>query len=69
HSYESTITLDYLKELSDAYSEFFYHYDDAPLMIVNTDHLNPVDHSEDFELLLNQIENMKGRREFFNWSE
>jgi len=39
------------------------------LLIVNTEHLNPVDHSEDFDLLLNQIDGMKGRREFFNWSE
>jgi deoxyadenosine/deoxycytidine kinase len=67
--YEANITESYLSQLSDAYSHFFYHYDDAPLLIVNTEHLNPVDHSEDFELLLNQIDGMKGRREFFNWSE
>lgn len=69
NSYETPITIEYLKELSDAYSRFFYHFDDAPLLIVNTDHLNPVDHAEDFDLLLNQINNMKGRKEFFNWSE
>lgn len=69
NAYENPITLDYLKDLSDAYSRFFYHYDEAPLLIVNTDHLNPVDHPEDFDLLLSQIDNMKGRREFFNWSE
>lgn len=67
--YEQNIAPSYLTELSEAYSRFFYHYDDAPLLIVNTEHLNPVDHSEDFELLLNQIDSMKGRREFFNWSE
>ena len=68
-SYEAPMTEAYLAELSDAYSRFFYHYDDSPLLIVNTEHLNPVDHDEDFELLLRQIESMKGRREFFNWSE
>lgn len=68
-AYEANITEAYLSQLSDAYSRFFYPYDDAPLLIVNTEHLNPVDHSEDFELLLNQIDGMKGRREFFNWSE
>jgi len=67
--YEANITEAYLSQLSDAYSRFFYHYDDAPLLIVNTEHLNPIDHAEDFDLLLNQIEGMKGRREFFNWSE
>ncbi len=67
--FELNITEAYLSQLGDAYSRFFYHYDDAPLLIVNTEHLNPVSHAEDFELLLNQIESMKGRREFFNWSE
>ena len=67
--YEANITEGYLSQLNEAYSRFFYHYDDAPLLIVNTEHLNPIDHSEDFELLLNQIAGMKGRREFFNWSE
>lgn len=67
--YEANINEAYLAELNDAYSRFFYHYDEAPLLIVNTEHLNPVDHPEDFELLLRQIEGMKGRREFFNWSE
>lgn len=67
-AYESQITLEYLQQLSDAYSQFFYHYEDTPLLIINTDHLNPIDHDEDFELLLHQIDTMKGRREFFNCS-
>lgn len=67
--YEVNITEAYLTQLSDAYSRFFYHYDSAPLLIVNTEHLNPLEHPEDFELLLGQIAGMKGRREFFNWSE
>ncbi|NJM32360.1 MAG: deoxynucleoside kinase [Limnobacter sp.] len=68
-AYETAITENYLRDLNEAYSRFFYHYDHAPLLIVNTEHLNPVDHPEDLDLLLNQISAMKGRREFFNWSE
>lgn len=67
--YEQNITENYINQLNEAYSRFFYHYDEAPLLIVNTEHLNPVDHDEDFELLLKQIDGMKGRREFFNWAE
>jgi deoxyguanosine kinase len=69
HSYEANITESYLSQLSDAYSRFFYHYDDAPLLIVNTEHLNPIEQQGDFELLLGQMNSMKGRREFFNWSQ
>lgn len=45
--YERHITPDYLQELSDAYNQFFYHYDKAPLIIINSsnvDFLNNPDH-------------------------
>lgn len=63
---ESDISEDYLRALVEAYSRFFHHYDDAPLMIVNTEHLNPVDSDEDFALLLRQLTEMRGRRGFFS---
>jgi len=65
---ESEISEDYLRALADAYSRFFHHYDGAPVLIVNTEHLNPVDRDEDFELLVHHVALMKGRREFFSLS-
>lgn len=59
----------YLYRLCESYSRFFYHYDAAPLLIVNTERLNPIDRDEDFTLLLNRIGNMRGKREFFNLGE
>jgi hypothetical protein len=35
-------------------------------MIVNSENLNFVDNSEDFDLLLQRIEQMRGSREYFN---
>jgi len=66
---ESGIGEGYLRTLADAYSRFFYHYDAAPLLIVNTEHLNPVDRDEDFELLLRHLDEMRGRRSFFSRGE
>lgn len=63
---ESQITATYLRSLADTYTNFFYRYEDAPLMIVNTEHLNPVDSEEDFQTLLRQLAELKGRRSFFN---
>lgn len=63
---ESGINDTYLRALAEAYSRFFYHYDDAPLMIVNTEHLNPIDNESDFDTLLRQLADLKGRRVFFN---
>lgn len=64
--YERTLNEGYLTELSRAYSEFFYHYDLAPLLIVNCEHLNFVEREADFLLLLERIQQMRGSREFFN---
>jgi len=56
----------YLARLADAYARFFYSYDDAPLLIVNSERLNFADRPEHLELLISRIAGMRGRREFFN---
>lgn len=63
---ENEISEAYLRALAEAYSRFFHHYDASPLMIVNTEHLNPVDSDEDFALLVRQLSDMRGRRGFFS---
>ena len=63
---ESGISETYLRALADSYTRFFHQYDAAPVLVVNTEHLNPVDRDEDFELLLDRIGKLRGRREFFN---
>jgi deoxyguanosine kinase len=63
---EAGISEAYLRALVDAYLAFFHHYDAAPVLMVNTEHLNPVERDADFELLLTRIDRMRGRREYFN---
>jgi deoxyguanosine kinase len=63
---ESPISEEYLRALAQAYSHFFHYYDKAPVLIVNNEHLNPIDKEEDFDVFVRQILNMKGRRGFFN---
>ena len=65
-SMEAAISEDYLHALSEAYSRFFYHFDSAPVLIVNTEHLNPAHQDEDLALLSEHIVSMRGRREFLN---
>lgn len=65
-SYERGMSEQYLSEVARAYSEFFYHYDASPLLIVNCERLNFVEREADFQLLLERIHNMRGTREFFN---
>ena len=49
-----------------AYGELFHRYDEAPVMIVDTAHFNPVDNDGDFRTLLSRIEDMRGRKAFLN---
>jgi deoxyadenosine/deoxycytidine kinase len=65
-SYERGMGEQYLAEVAHSYSEFFYHYDAAPLLIVNCERLNFVDREDDFLLLLERMRDMRGSREFFN---
>jgi len=62
---ESNISENYLIRLCESYSRYFYHYDAAPLLTVNAETLNPIEREQDFQLLLNRIRNMRGKREFF----
>ena len=64
--YEEPISEPYLAALADAYQRFFYHYADAPLLVVNSEHLDFVARDHDLELLVAHIAGMRGRREYFN---
>lgn len=64
--YERGISDEYLVQLAETYARFFYQYEAAPVLIVNSDHLNFVDQPGDLDLLLERIHAMRGPREFFN---
>ena len=63
---ERDISIEYIVNLSNAYNKFFYSYEESPVLIVNTTHLDPIHKSEDFDLIMNQLKIFKGRRAFFN---
>ncbi|HQZ02345.1 MAG TPA: deoxynucleoside kinase [Thauera sp.] len=65
---ERRITESYLQQVADRYTRYFYQYDAAPLFIVDAGQLNPVDHDDDFELLLSRLRDMRSYREFFGYS-
>ena len=65
-NFERAIPADYLARLADAYTRFFYRYEDAPLLIVNSERLNFVDNPRHVDLLLERMTGMRGQREFFN---
>ena len=53
----------HLETLAEAYNHFFFHYDDAPLLIVNTNEIDLVSSDADYEGLLGMIrEHTNGTR-------
>ncbi|KIO48596.1 deoxynucleoside kinase [Nitrosospira sp. NpAV] len=66
NTFEKNISQEYLWRLAESYTRFFHQYEDAPVMMINSENLNFVDSQEDFDLLLQQLEQMRSPREYFN---
>lgn len=63
--YERQIDRTYLERLNEAYMRFFYQYNAAPLLIVNTADVNFIDNDADFQLLLEQVNGIRGGGRYF----
>ena len=64
-AFEQDMDATYLDALNGAYSYYFHHYKDSPLLVVNTDNLDFVNVPQDFDLLYGQLtEEFSGTRYF-----
>ena len=54
-AFEKDMERDYIKQLAEAYNHFFFHYVEAPLLVVNTNGIDFVNNPEDFEDLQRRI--------------
>lgn len=63
---ERPIDQAYLQQLNDAYTQFFYHYDDTPLLIVNTEVINLAQGTMDYQNLVKYILQIKSGRHYYN---
>lgn len=66
--FERGIERPYLVQVSEMYSEFFYHYHQAPLLIVNAAKADFRKDSYDYQQLLEKIQTMDSQRIYFNSS-
>jgi len=58
-SFEKGITPEYIAQLIEAYNYYFYHYEETPLLVVDTNEIDFVNRTADFEDLLTQIRKAK----------
>jgi deoxyadenosine/deoxycytidine kinase len=63
--YERTITFKYLEEINQAFNDFFFHYSDSPLLVVNASKIDFVHVPGDFEDLVEQIKKMKTGTQYY----
>ncbi len=64
---ERNLSRGYIRELSDAYNNFFFKYNESPLLIVNTTDIDFVKNQDDFNELYAQIfRTDRGFIEYFN---
>lgn len=64
--HERFIEAAYLQRLSDSYIQFFYQYNNAPLLIVNAADIDFAHNDDDYALLYQRITEVKSGRHYFN---
>jgi len=55
-SIEKGITPEYLAQLIEAYNFYFYHYEETPLLVVDTNEIDFVNRSAEFDDLVAQVQ-------------
>jgi deoxyguanosine kinase len=56
--YERRIALEYVQRIAEAYRDFFFYYDETPLLVVNSSDVDFVARPEDLADLIREIRNM-----------
>ena len=63
---EKNISEDYLDALNQVYNEYFFRYQDTPLVIINTNNIDFVNNHKDLEEVINYIRQPVTGTKFFN---
>jgi len=58
-SFEKDVDRDYIAAVNEAYNQYFFHYSETPLLVINTSDIDFVNRREDLNDLLKQVLNMK----------
>jgi deoxyadenosine/deoxycytidine kinase len=63
--FERDISLDYLERVSTAFRDFFFYYDEAPLLVVDTSEIDFVGDSDDLKDLIREIDRAGAGTQYF----
>lgn len=62
---ERGIERDYITELGQAYSHYYFHYDATPLLVVNTQDIDFSNRPEDVDDVLKQLRTLSGGTQYY----
>ena len=65
-SMEEEITYEYIDALSQVYTEYFFRYQETPLVIINTNNIDFVNNEDDLKEVINFIRQPVSGTKFFN---
>lgn len=63
--YEKSITLRYLEQINQAFNEFFFHYTETPLLVINASDIDFVNVPSDLDELVLEIEKMEKGTKYY----
>jgi deoxyadenosine/deoxycytidine kinase len=64
--FEANISYDYINGLNEIYTEYFFRYNETPLVIINTNHIDFVNNSADLDQVIDYIRQPVSGTKFFN---
>lgn len=65
-SFEKNMSRDYIDALNQVYNEYFFRYQDSPLLIINTNNIDFVNEKKDLEEIINVVRQPITGTKFFN---
>ncbi len=63
--YERSINVKYLDQINQAFNDFFFHYTESPLLVVNASEIDFVNKKTDFDDLVNEINQIKSGVQYY----
>ncbi|MBN1595000.1 deoxynucleoside kinase [candidate division FCPU426 bacterium] len=64
--FEKNIGREYLERVNQAYNHYFFHYQETPLLVVNTNDIDFVNSKQDLDDLVKQIRAMGKGTQYYN---
>ena len=64
--FENNISYDYINALNEIYTEYFFRYNDTPLVIINTNNIDFVNNADDLNQVIEYIGQPVSGTKFFN---